>query len=156
MDSEELVSLEEKTRTIVDTLSSLEQEMVDYQKKNADITYAFVNLSDASGQVTAAGKALTEAAELFSDSDFSAALRSLDDRITQLQVANELLLQRVNVMDGLTEKILAAFNEISENTRAISQSLLLLPEIKDVIDSYRRQLDRIDKNTQKGFGKIKG
>jgi DNA repair exonuclease SbcCD ATPase subunit len=163
MEITELETLESKTKAILDTLEDLEKEVVEYQRKNESITYAFLNLSDASGQVASAGKGLSEAAEIFSGSDFATAMKAIDARIDHIREAEVLIQSQSKEISGIAEEVLAEYRKLDSNINSLIQSIREMLEVKQMIADLTASLDvigsriaRIDQNTQKGFNKIKG
>lgn len=131
MNKNELKTLEEKTKGIVDTLDNLETEIQEYQKKNVDIVSAIKNLANISKQVAKASKELSSAAALFSSSDFSKALKEIDERIDKVKAANQSIDEFLEIKNTVTE-------------------------VKQIVDILATKIGRIDRNTQIGFWKERG
>lgn len=163
MEIADLETLEAKTKTILSTLESLEQEVTQYQQKNKSIVTAFEKLRDASGEIGAAGRGLSEAAEIFRSSDFAEALKAIDARIDQLEEAKRAIEGQAGVVEAVAERVLAGFEQLDADISSLNQHVPVLLEVRQMLagvvesmTAIEGRIDRIDQNTQKGFGKIRG
>jgi len=163
MDKNELKMLEEKTKSIVDTLDTLEKETKEYQKKNVDIVAAITNLSNVSEQVAMASKELSSAAALFSSSDFSKAMKEIDKRIDRINEAEVVFIDQSKAINDIVENVLAEYKNLSSDVKAVNESIREFLEIQHTVNETKQllkiittKIDRIDRNTQKGFGKERG
>jgi len=163
MDNNELISLESKAEIIVDTLGTLEKEVHEYKKKNKEVEYAIVNISGISNQITEASRELYDAAELFNKSDYTSAMKEIDKRIGQLRDTEEAFDSKLELNTTAIERILSEQKILHDEVSMINQSIHRLHEIERSINRLEAltsemtaMLHRIDQNTQKGFGKIKG
>lgn len=163
MDNNELKTLEEKTKSIVDTLDNLERETKEYQKKNVEIVVAIKNLADVSGQVAKASKELSSAASLFSSSDFSKAMKEIDKRIDNINEAEVVFTDQSKAINNIVENILSEYKNLSSDIKAVNKTIREFVEMKNVInetkqllESLTTKIDRIDRNSQKGLGKERG
>lgn len=163
MDNNELRTLEEKTRSIVSTLDNLEKETKEYQKKNVDIVAAIINLANVSEQVATASKELSSAAALFSSSDFSKAMIEIDKRIDKINEAEVVFTDQSNAINNIIENVFAEYKNLSSDIKAVSKSIREFLEMQHTVNETKRllevittKIDRIDRNTQKGFGKERG
>lgn len=163
MDNNELRTLEEKTKMIVATLDNLEKETKEYQKKNVDIVAAISNLINISEQVAAASKELSSAATLFGSSDFSKAMKEIDKRIDKLNETEVVLTNQSKVIKNIVEDVHTKYNNLSSEIKAVNKSIHgflemqnTVNETKQLLEMIATKIDRIDRNTQKGFGKERG
>jgi ABC-type transporter Mla subunit MlaD len=163
MESIEFKALEEKTRSIVDTLENLEREIKEYQKKNVDIVSAIANLANVSEQVGKASKELSGAAALFSSSDFSKAMEELDKRIDKINEAEVVFTDQTKAINTIVVDVLAEYKNLSSDINAVNKSIREVLEIQHTVNETKQllemivtKIDRIDRNTQKGFGKERG
>lgn len=163
MDYNELKTLEEKTKNIVATLETLEQETKEYQKKNVDIVAAIKNLGYVSEQIATASKELSRAATLFSGSDFSKAMKEIDKRIDKINEAEVFFIDQTKTINQIIEDVLTEYKNLSIDIKAVNKSVREFLEIQHTINETKQllgaissKIDRIDRNTQKGFGKERG
>lgn len=163
MDNNELKTLEEKTKIIVSTLDSLEKETKEYQKKNVDIVAAITNLTNVSEQVAKASKELSSAAALFSSSDFSKAMKEIDKRIDKINESEVVFTDQAKAINNIVENVLTEYKNLSSEIKAVNNSLReflelqrTVNETKQLLEVIATKIDRIDRNTQKGFGKERG
>ena len=163
MDNNELKTLEEKTKSIVDTLDNLEKETKEYQKKNMDIVSAITNLANVSEQVATASKELSSAAALFSSSDFSKAMKEIDKRIDKINEAEVVFTDQTKAINSIVEDVLTEYKNLSSDIKALNKSIReflemqhTVNETKQLLEVIATKIDRIDRNTQKGFGKERG
>lgn len=160
MNVNDLKTLEEKTKRIVATLDDLVIETEEYQKRNMDIVAAMTNLANISEHIAVASKELSNAATLFSSSDFSKAMEELDDRIDKINEAEVAFTDQSAAIHKIVEDVLIEYENLSKDIRAVNVSLRELLEMqhvvnetKEVLEMIALQIGRIDRNTQKGFGK---
>ena len=163
MDNNELKTLEEKTKSIVATLDNLEKETKEYQKKNVDIVSAITNLANVSEQVATASKELSSAADLFNSSDFSKAMKEVDKRIDKINEAEVVFTDQTKAINSIVENVLTEYKNLSSDIKAVNKSIREFLEIqhtvnetKQLLEAIVTKIDRIDRNTQKGFGKERG
>lgn len=163
MDNNELKTLEEKAKSIVDTLENLEKETKEYQKKNVDIVSAITNLANVSEQVATASKELSSAAALFSSSDFSKAMKEIDERIDKINKAEVVFTDQSKAINSIVENVLVEYKNLSNDIKAVNESIRevlemqsTVKETKQLLDAIATKIERIDRNTQKGFGKERG
>lgn len=163
MDIGDLETLESKTQTILATLEELEREVTEYQQKNASISSAFEKLKDASGEMAEAGRGLSEAAGVFRRSDFAEALKAIDARIAQLEDSKTAIERQAGVIEDVAKRVLAGLEQLGTEVSSLNQHMPVLVEVRQVlvgmaesIQAIEARISRIDQNTQKGFGKIKG
>lgn len=163
MDTNDLKTLEEKTRSIVATLEKLELETREYQKKNVDIVSGINSLSGVSKQVAAASKELSSAAALFSSSDFSTAIKEIDSRIDQINKTEVVFSDQSRPIGNLVSEVLTENQRLSSDLNSVKKSLHELLEMHETVNETKRLLEgistriaRIDRNTQKGFRKERG
>lgn len=163
MDNKELKTLEEKTKRIVDTLDNLEKETKEYQKKNVDIVAAITNLANISEQVATASKELSNAAALFSSSDFSKAIKEIDKRIDKINEAEVVFIDQSKAINKIVDNVLTEYKNLSSDIKAVNKSIREFLEIqhtvnetKQLLEMIASKIDRIDRNTQKGFRKERG
>ena len=163
MDTNDLKTLEVKTRSIVATLEKLEMETRDYQKKNVDIVSGINSLSGVSNQVAAASKELSSAAALFSSSDFSTAIKEIDSRIDQINKAEVVFSDQSEAIGNLVAEVLTEIKRLSSDLNSVNKNLCELLEMHDTVNKTKQLLEevstriaRIDRNTQKGFRKERG
>jgi chromosome segregation ATPase len=139
MDMNELKSLEEKTKQIVETLSTLESEVSTYQAKNLKIDAAIDGISELSQKLSAASSDFLSIIEILRKSDLGNALEELDSKIKKL--------------DSLHTQVLDANKDLLEKQDEIKAQLDNFQQTLTVLDS---KIGRVDRNTQKGIGKEKG
>ncbi len=163
MDNNELKTLEEKTRSIVATLENLEKETRDYQKKNLDIVAAITNLANISEQVARASKELSSAAALFSSSDFSKAMEGIDKRIDIIYEAGIVFTDQSKIIKSLVEYVHTEYENLRSDIKGVNKSINeflemqhTVNETKQLLELISTKVDRIDRNTQKGFRKERG
>lgn len=163
MDNNELKKLEEKTKSIVATLENVEKETKEYQKKNVDINSAITNLANVSEQVATASKELLSAAYLFSSSDFSKAMKEIDKRIDKINEAEVVFTDQTKAINSIVEDVLTEYKNLSSDIKAVNKSIREFLEIqhtvnetKQLLEAIVTKINRIDRNTQKGFGKERG
>ena len=149
MEIQELESLEEKTKEIVETLSALEAEIKAYQDKNLNIDDALGGLSDLSQKIITTTKELSLVIEILKTSDLSKSLEELDEKIDKLEsLYNETESSNNKIID-MQDKLSEAIANITDSINESSNKILLW-----IADADKR-IDRIDRNTQKGFRKEK-
>jgi len=163
MDNNELKALEEKTKSIVDTLENLENEIKEYQKKNIDFVSAITNLANVSEQVAMASKELSGAAALFGSSDFSKAMKEIDKRIGNINEAEVAFIDQTKAINSIVKDVLTEYKNLSSDIKAVNKSIREVLEIQRTVNETRQllemiatKIDRIDRNTQKGFGRERG
>lgn len=163
MEISDLETLESKTQTILSTLEGLEKEVAQYQQKNKSIATAFEALKNASGEVAAAGKGLSEAADILRRSDFAEALEAVDARISQLEEAKSAIEDQARAIEAVAGQVLAGFEQLGADISALNQHMPVLLEVRQMLggmvesmEAIEGRINRIDQNTQKGFGKIRG
>ncbi len=163
MDNNELKTLEEKTKSIVATLDNLEKETKEYQKKNVDIVSAITNLANVSEQVAKASKELSSAADLFSSSNFSKAMKEIDKRIDKINEAEVVFTDQTKAINSIVEDVLTEYKNLNSDIKAVNKSIREFLEIqhtvnetKQLLEAIVTKIDRIDRNTQKGFRKERG
>lgn len=163
MNNNELKTLEEKTKSIVATLEKLEMETEEYQKKNIDIVSAIENLANISENVSLASKDLSSAAALFNASDFSNAMKGIDKRIDKLNEAELIFIDQSKAINNIVENVLNEYKNLSSDIKTMKNSIHDLLEMQDTIKETNQllelltaKIERIDRNTQKGFGKERG
>jgi DNA repair exonuclease SbcCD ATPase subunit len=163
MDNNELKTLEEKTKIIVSTLESLEKETKEYQKKNVDIVAAITSLTNVSEQVATASKELSSSAALFSSSDFSKAMKEIDKRIDKINESEVVFTDQSKAINNIVENVLTEYKNLSSEIKALNNSLREFLEMQHTVNETKKlleviatKIDRIDRNTQKGFGKERG
>lgn len=163
MDINELKTLEEKTKIIVATLDKLEKETKEYQKKNIDIVSAITSLANVSEQVATASKELSSAAALFNNSDFSKAMKEIDERIDKINAVEVVFTDQSKAINIIAEDVLAEYKNLSSDIKALNKSIRevfeiqhMVNETKQLLEVIATKIDRIDRNTQKGFGKERG
>ena len=143
MDMKELASLEEKTKQIVDTLSSLEKEVGSYQKKNLKINEAFDGLADLSNGLKNATSDFLLIIELLRKSDVGKAIEKVDNKIKKV----EALCQK---MDDSEKRLMEKQDELADKTNKA------IANVQDMLTNMDERVNRIDRNTQKGLGREKG
>lgn len=163
MDKKELKTLEKKAKSIVATLDKLEKEIKTYQEKNVDIVSAIKNLADVSEQVAMASKELSNATALFSASDFSKAMKKIDKRIDKINEAEVVFTDQTNAINSIVENVFAEYKNLSNDIRAVNKSIREFLEMQSTVNETKQlleltvtKIDRIDRNTQKIFGKERG
>lgn len=163
MDDNQLKTLEEKAKGIVSTLENLEKETKDYQNKNLDIVSAINNLAKVSTQVEILVRELSSATTLFSSSDFSKAIIEIDKRINKINEAEVVFTNQAKVIDNILKNVLTEYNNLSTEIKDVNRNILEILEIKNTVNDTKAllellntKIDRIDRNTQKGFGKERG
>lgn len=163
MDNSELKSLEEKTKKIVTTLDKLEKEIKEYQKKNVDLVAGVTGLANVSEQIAAASKGLSSVATLFKNSDFSKAMKEIDKRINKINQAEIVLTDQSEAINSIVKNVLAEYKNLSNEIKTVNESVReslsmqnSVIEMKELLEAMAFKVDRIDRNTQKGFGKERG
>lgn len=163
MEIGDLENLESKTQMILATLEGLEGEVMEYQQKNASIAGAFEKLKDASGEMAEAGRGLSEAAEIFRSSDFAEALKAVDARIEQLEESRTVIEGQAAIIEDVAKRVLTGLEQLGADVSSLNQRIPVLLEVRDMLAGMSEwmnattiRIDRIDQNTQKGFGKIRG
>ena len=163
MDNNQFKTLEEKAKGIVSTLESLERETKEYQNKNLDIVFAINNLAKVSTQVEILVRELSSATTLFSSSDFSKAIKEIDKRIDKINEAEVVLTDQAKAIDNILKSVLTEYNKLSTEIKDVNRNILEMLEIKNTVNDTKvllelliTKIDRIDRNTQKGFGKERG
>ena len=150
MDMKELISLEEKTKQVVETLSSLEKEVESYQKKNLMINDAFNGLSDLTSTLKNATGDFLSIIELLRKSDFGDALEKVDDRLEKVEI---LCTRGDDFEKRLTEKQNEIATLVTVSSEATKESIA---DIQDMLIKIEEKINRIDRNTQKGIGRERG
>jgi uncharacterized protein YukE len=163
MENNELKTLEQKARNIVTTLENLEKETRDYQKKNLDIVSAISNLINISDNIMIASKELSSSAALFGNSDFSKAINVLDERINKINLTEIQFIDQTKNLNSIVEEVLVEYRNLSREINEVNNSINEFLKIKDTIYETKQlleivsmKIERVDRNTQKGFGKEKG
>lgn len=163
MEINELKTLEEKSKSIVVTLDNLEKETKAYQKKNVDIVLAITNLANVSEQVAMASKELSSAAALFSSSDFAKAIIEIDKRIDKINEVEVVFTDQTKAINSIVEDVLIEYKNLGGDIRTVNKNICEFLEMKQTVNEAKQLLElmdtkigRIDRNTQKGFGKERG
>lgn len=150
MEMQELESLEQKTRAIVETLAGLEKEVEIYQDKNLQINEAFKGIKGLSGKLSKVGSNFLSVIELLKKGDFAQTLNALDAKIKEV----ESLYQRVDdAILVLTEKQNNIDAFIVKNEASTSKAL---SDVQRSLARFDEKISRIDRNSQKTFRKEKG
>lgn len=162
MNIEELLSLEEKTRLIVEELEKIEKETKDFQENNFSLVESIAQISKAAGDVSKAGRALFDASQQFSSSDFAKALQEIDLRIDKINQSEVVLREHSDRLESFSEKIIEDYKSISSTISEVNDNILEIKDIKVTVNESQKlliamneRIGRIDRNTQKGFMKEK-
>lgn len=147
MEITELESLEQKTHAIVQTLAGLEREVEDYQDKNLQINEAFVGIANLSQKITTVSEDFLTVIELLKRSDLGTALSELDAKIKTIENLNQ---HTEKIIVDLSEKQDQAIKALEESRSTNSNSL---SSIQEMLSGFSEKIGRIDRNTQKVFGK---
>jgi methyl-accepting chemotaxis protein len=128
-----------------------------------DIVAAITNLANISEQVATASKELSSAAALFSSSDFSKAMEEIDKRIDKINEAEVIFIDQSKAINKIVDDVLAEYKNLSSDIKSVNNSIRefremhnTVNETKQLLESIASKIDRIDRNTQKGFRKERG
>ncbi|MDM8289453.1 hypothetical protein QUW41_09105 [Slackia piriformis] len=173
----EVVELEKKAKAIVGTLAELEEEVRDRRRANDDARAAVETLRDLLHRLADATDEVRNAARLLNESSASEAVAKLDEDVRILQSAQERTQKSAcqlektldRAEEGLAERMLEFTERMERAIDAQSKSFddaisRLRAEQKEANDTLERRvvealasmderIGRIDRNTQKGFGK---
>ena len=183
MDDSQYRDIEEQALQIVGTLNKLKDEIEGYREAKIETQESLKSLDSLLAAVTDATKQLGSAAKDLRKSDYVKLHEQLTKEAEQLTTASNTLQQNLDALPGKLEEMLAADsgsreavqNAIGESCDRAIEKLDELPEtisnaLKDY-DSKQAEKDkellerlagleevisRIDRNTQKGFGKERG
>ncbi len=183
MDDSQYRDIEEQALQIVGTLNKLKEEIEGYRNAKIDTQESLESLDSLLAAVTDATKRLGSAAKDLKKSDYVKLHQQLAKEAEKLTTASSTLQQNINAVPEKVEEILAADSASRESTqKAIGEScdrmiekLDELPEaITNVLETHDSKqsekdkellerlagleevISRIDRNTQKGFGKERG
>lgn len=183
MDDSQYRDIEEQALQIVGTLNKLKGEIEGYRDAKIDMQESLASLDSLLTVVTDSTKQLGKAAKNLRKTDYVKLHERLTKETEQLTTANSTLQQNLDAVPGKIEVMLAADSESRESVQnAIGEScdraIEKLDELPETIsktlkahDSNQAEKDkellerlacleevisRIDRNTQKGFGKERG
>lgn len=183
MDDSQYRNIEEQALQIVATLNKLKDEIEGYRDAKVDTQESLESLDSLLAAVTDATKQLGSAAKDLRKSDYVKLHEQLAKEAERLTTASGTLQQNLDAVPGKIEEMLAADSASREKAQmAIGEScnraIEKLDELPETIasslkahDSKQDEKDRellerlagleevisrIDRNTQKGFGKERG
>ena len=175
MNEQDLQSLEDKTQNIVYTLVALKDELDERKRQDDLLEKERVALADSANSLTSAVKEIEAAIELIKRSTFAQDLDALHSEIVSLQENQETVSSMVQKLEESNDAHVAASQKAQDALEAQNKSFEQktasiegqidesMTRTQDAIQSLASRMDtlekvigRIDRNTQKGFGKEKG
>lgn len=183
MDDSQYRDIEEQALQIVGTLNKLKDEIEEYQKAKIDTQESLESLDSLLMAVTDAAKQLGGAAEDLRNSDYVKLHKQIAKETEQLTAACSTLQQNLDIVpEKIKEMLDSDFASRELVQRAMNESCNMMIEKLDKLpeaisstlkahDSKQAEKDkellerlagleevisRIDRNTQKGFGKERG
>lgn len=178
MDSIEMRSLEEKTRAIVASLSSLEDETKRQKEMGDKLEQGKDAILRLASELSAAADKLSDAIELLHRSTLADDISRFDEKIDgvkslselardDVQKAEELCRETANLaakaedsvrgVDARVSEIEATCNQMLKSIEAVEEaSAQRYGEVSQRVESLEAIIGRIDRNTQKGIGKERG
>lgn len=183
MDDSQYRDIEEQALQIVGTLNKLKDEIKGYRDARINTRESLESLDSLLTAVTDAAKQLGSAAEDLRMSDYIKLHEQLSKQAEQLAAAGDVLQRNIDAVPGKIEEMLAADSASRESAQssigefcdraaekldgvpeAISSALKAHEsrqaekdkELLERLEGLEKVISRIDRNTQKGFGKERG
>lgn len=175
MDTSEMRSLEDKARAIVETLSELENETSRQRRMGNQLEQGKAAILSAASSLSDASERLADAISLLQRSTLANDIDRIGSKISEVRGLADLAMDESRKAEALCEtttelvsSVEASINEVDGRLDGIRESceevLKALGEAseksaqRDVefasrLDTLEEVIGRIDRNTQKGFGK---
>ena len=90
-------------------------------------------------------------------------MKEIDKRIDKLNETEVVLTNQSKVIKNIVEDVHTKYNNLSSEIKAVNKSIHgflemqnTVNETKQLLEMIATKIDRIDRNTQKGFGKERG
>jgi methyl-accepting chemotaxis protein len=178
MDPNEMRSLESKTREIVETLSSLERETLRQRKMGDQLEDSKVAILRLASELAQNADKLSEAIELLRRSTLAMEIERLDSKIDDVSALANLVGDNIRNAEEICRSTAELASDTRDSIEEVSTKLLGIErthaELLKRVESLGREsevrdadiankllnlesvIGRIDRNTQKGFGKERG
>lgn len=178
MDTREMKSLEDKTRAIVETLSNLEGETRRQKRMGDQLEQSRNSIQKLTSELTTVAAMLSEAVQLLQNSTLAHDIDRLDERIDEVKgladTVSDSAAKVEKICTGtakLALKVKSSLEQVSDRLDALEGTCSSLAEgVSALREEYERHngelerrmdelsevIGRIDRNTQKGFGKERG
>lgn len=165
MEDAEYERIEAEALQIVGTLKKLKKEIKDYRDARVDAEEGLKSLEGLLKKMTIVAVTLKDAAEGIRTSNYAALYQELSARTHDLDVSYDELISKTDALSAMIdEKLEAQAAEQAKRDASLVEAL----EAKTEHDEKKRDelverianlelvIARIDRNTQKGFGKERG
>lgn len=154
MEDSQYKTIEEQALQIVGTLNRLKDEIEGYRDARIETQKSLDSLDTLLGAVSDAAKQLSDAAKELRGSDYTKLHKKISKEAEVVTSACETLQQN---LDGVTEQVgqlPATLTTVLEahDARQVEKDSELLTRVANL----EEMVARIDRNTQKGFGKERG
>ena len=162
MDANEMRTLEEKTRKIVETLSALESELSSQRRANEDLAAERERLTEFSSSLMEAAVGLRDVTELLKRSTFSKELDAIDEGLKSLKMAGERIDARLDALasldDGLGKRV-SALESLKDEIESIidaklAEGIASLESVGAALDSKMDMLSDIDRRANERMGTL--
>lgn len=158
MEDREYEDLETRALEVVRVLNGLKDEIEQYKDAKLNTKKSLKALEKLVSAVSEAANELSRTAKQVEESDYVALCEGLDARGRELEDSCSVLTQKVAEVPKLLVASLAMHDEAQE--KAYASYLASLEErdkgLQQRIAALEEVVGRIDRNTQKGFGKERG
>lgn len=169
MEDSQYKTIEEQALQIVGTLNKLKEEIEGYKDARIETKQSLDSLNTLLDAVTDAASQLNEAAKDLRNSDYIKLHEELSEKTSAVTAACDSMQQG---LDAITNTVRSMFeSQRAQQEEAMKQLLATLTasleqheiiqdetnkELLDKISNLEQIISRIDRNTQKGFGKERG
>ena len=148
MDAKEMTTIEEKTRQIVETLSSLESELLLERQANEDLAAERERLKRVSGSIDRAAKGLRETTNLLKKSTFSQEIDAIDTGLVDLSQACKAFDERIDALASLDDRLserIAALESLKANMESILDAKMAeaQPKHSDAMAQITSRMDLV-------------
>lgn len=147
MDDSQYKTIETQALQIVDTLNKLKGEIEVYRDAKIETRKSLESLDALLGAVSDAASQLSAAAKDIRKSDYAKLHKEMSKEAETLSSACETMQKSIDVVPDKIESALKA--QQAEQAERDKELFARITDLEEVIS-------RIDRNTQKGFGKERG
>lgn len=169
MEDSQYKTIEEQALQIVGTLNKLKEEIEGYKDARIETKQSLDSLNTLLGAVTDAASQLNRAAKDLRNSDYIKLHEELSEKTSVVKAACDSMQQNLDVITDTVRSMLES--QQAQQEEAKSQLFATLTtsleqsekkqdkankELLEKVSNLEQIIGRIDRNTQKGFGKERG